>query len=101
MWIFETQKKVQKQSNAYPKGVNAILWENKSFFQQMLLELLDSPYCTNELWECLGGPAIEGLPSAQDVVSESWNRVPYWDPLEEPASPSACVSASLSCVSYE
>ena len=50
----------------------------------------------------LGGSAVERLPLAQDVILESWDRVPRWAPCIEPASPSACVSASLSfCVPHE
>ena len=36
------------------------------------------------------------LPSAQGVILESQNRVPYRAPGTEPASPSVCVSSSLS-----
>ena len=36
--------------------------------------------------ECTGSRLIWG----------SWDQVPYQAPLQEPASPSACVSASLS-----
>ena len=35
-------------------------------------------------------------PSTQGMILETWNRVPRWAPCMEPASPSACVSASLS-----
>ena len=28
----------------------------------------------------LGGPAVKRLPSAQDVIPESWDRAPYWAP---------------------
>ena len=41
-------------------------------------------------------------PSTQDLILETWDRVPCPAPFMEPASPSACVSASLSlCVSHE
>ena len=33
--------------------------------------------------------------SAQGVILETWDRVPRRAPCMEPASPSACVSASL------
>ena len=36
------------------------------------------------------------LPSAQGLILETRDRVPRWVPCMEPASPSACVSASLS-----
>ena len=41
---------------------------------------------------------LRGLapPSAQVVILETWDQVPYLAPCMEPASPSACVSASLS-----
>ena len=47
-------------------------------------------------WGCLGGSAVERLLSAQGVIPESQDRVPHWVTCEEPASPSAWVSASLS-----
>ena len=43
----------------------------------------------------LGGSVVEHLPSAQVVILGSRDLVPHWAPLKEPASPSACVSASL------
>ena len=45
---------------------------------------------------CLGGSAIERLPLAQGMILESWDQVPHQASCVEPASPSACVSASLS-----
>ena len=42
------------------------------------------------------GSAVERLPSAQGMILGSRNRVPHRAPCMEPASPSACVSASLS-----
>ena len=41
---------------------------------------------------------LSGLapPSVQVVTPRSWDRVPRWAPCMEPASPSACVSDSLS-----
>ena len=51
---------------------------------------------------CLGGSAIEQLPSAQGVIPGSWNQVLHLAPCEELASPSAYGSTSLSlCVSHE
>ena len=44
----------------------------------------------------LGGSAVEHLPSAQGMILESRDRVPHRAPCVESASPSACVSASLS-----
>ena len=49
---------------------------------------------------------LSGLapPTAQDVILETRDGVPRWAPCMEPASPSACVSASFSlslCVSNE
>ena len=51
----------------------------------------------NKLGGCLGGSAVEHLPSAQGVTPGSWDRVPHRAPHRESASPSACVSPSL-CV---
>ena len=45
----------------------------------------------------LGGSVVERLPSAQGVISQFRDRVLHRAPCMEPASPSACVSASL-CV---
>ena len=42
------------------------------------------------------GSAAEHLPLAQVVILGSSDRVPHQAPGEEPASLSACVSASLS-----
>ena len=44
----------------------------------------------------LSGSAVERLPSAQGLILESPARVPHRAPCMEPASPSACVSASFS-----
>ena len=44
----------------------------------------------------LGGSAVSRLPLAQGAILESRDRVPHQAPCMEPASPSACVSASLS-----
>ena len=59
------------------------------------------------LWGCLlsklgplGGSVVERLPSTQGVTPGSQDRVLHQVPRRKPASPSACVSASLSvCVS--
>ena len=48
--------------------------------------------------EHLGGSGVERLPLAQVVILGSRDRVPRRAPREEPASPSACVSASLSLI---
>ena len=44
----------------------------------------------------LGGSAVEHLPLSQGLILESWDRVPLQAPYMEPASPSTCVSDSLS-----
>ena len=50
----------------------------------------------------LDGLAVERQPLAQGVIPESQDQVPHPAPCMEPASSSACVSASLSvCVSHE
>ena len=50
----------------------------------------------------LSGSVVKRLPSTQDVILESQDRVPHWTPCRETASASAYVSASLSlCVSHE
>ena len=54
----------------------------------------------NEQWNGsganLGGSVVEHLPSAQGVILGSWDQVLHQAPCMEPASPSACVSASAS-----
>ena len=45
---------------------------------------------------CQGGSVVERLPSTQDVIPGSWDRVPHRVPFRVPASPPACVFASLS-----
>ena len=47
---------------------------------------------------CLGGSTVKRLPLAQGVIPGSQDRVLHQALCMEPASPSACVSASL-CVS--
>ena len=48
------------------------------------------------------GLSGSALLSAQGGILETRDGVPRWAPCMEPASPSACVSASLSlCVSHE
>ena len=44
----------------------------------------------------LGGSVVKGLPSAQGMILEPQDQVPHRAPCMELASPSACVSASLS-----
>ena len=46
--------------------------------------------------EHLGGSMVEYLPLAQGVIPGSWDQVLHRAPCEEPASPSAYVSAPLS-----
>ena len=46
-------------------------------------------------WGSLGGSAVWRLPLAQSAILESRDQVLHWAPGMEPASPSACVSASL------
>ena len=48
----------------------------------------------------LGGSVEERLPLAQVMIPRSWDRVLHRAPCMEPASFSACVSASLR-VSHE
>ena len=50
----------------------------------------------NTFLGCLGGSAVKRLPWAHAVILESRDGVPHQDPCMESASPSACVTASLS-----
>ena len=47
-------------------------------------------------WGSLGGAVVWCLPLAQGAILETRDRIPRQAPCMEPASPSACVSASLS-----
>ena len=79
----------------------------KAFFiayvlQKLLLSLwffIFTCLIINSLLGCLGGLAVEHLPSAQGVILGSWDQIPHQAPFMEPASPPAYVSASL-CVSH-
>ena len=44
----------------------------------------------------LGGSVLERLPSAQGMILGSWDGILHRAPRKELASPSVCVSASLS-----
>ena len=44
----------------------------------------------------LGSSVVWRLPLAQGAILESWDQVPRRAPSMEHASPSSCVSASLS-----
>ena len=57
-----------------------------------------SEFLTNSRARLLGGSAVGHLPWAQVMIPDP-NRVPHRVPCGEPASPSACVSASLFSVS--
>ena len=65
-----------------------IIWEGESFLKNKNLG--------QRGW--LSGLA---LPSVQGVILETRDRVPRRAPCMEPASPSACVSASLSLSLYD
>ena len=47
-------------------------------------------------WGSLGGSVVWRLPLAQGAILEPRDQVPRQAPGMEPASPSSCVSASLS-----
>ena len=55
----------------------------------------------NQKGGSLGGPAVQRLPLAQGVILESRDRAPHRAPGMEPASPSACVSASSLSLYHE
>ena len=55
-------------------------------------------------WGAWVAQFVKRLPLAQGVILETWDGVPRQAPCREHASPSACVSASLSlsvCVSQK
>ena len=54
------------------------------------------PYFKNKWMGHLGGSIVEHLPSAQVMTLGSPDQVLHQAPRREPASPFACVSASLS-----
>ena len=70
-------------------------WE-KIFANDISNKGLVSKIYTELIRGHLGGSVIECLPLAQDVILRSWDRVPYRAPCEEPASPSVCISVSVS-----
>ena len=47
-------------------------------------------------WGQLDGSVVECLSLAQDMIPGSLDGVPHQAPCREPASPSACITASLS-----
>ena len=65
----------------------------KVWFPENMRELVENAGSRH-----LGGSVVECLPLAQVVILGSWDRVPYQAPHEEPAYPSAYVSASV-CLS--
>ena len=81
--------------------VDALL-HNEPFLQTLLLarhlvRRWDFRECfENNLLGHLDGSVVERLPAVQGVILETWDRVPRRAPCMEPASPSACISASLS-----
>ena len=86
-------------SNMYP-----IDFPPQPTYKQKLGSKVKIWYCSIQVKIiCQGGTwvsdsVVEHLPLAWVVIPGSWDRVPHQAPSGEPASPSACVSASL-CVS--
>ena len=53
-------------------------------------------------WDDRAAPVVQGFSAAaQGVILETQDGVPCQAPCMEPASPSVCVSASLSVCLYE
>ena len=65
-----------------------------SHFRSTLYNKMNT--CRSIKIQCLGGSVVKRLPPAQGMILESWDQGPHRAPCMEPASPSACVSASLS-----
>ena len=59
------------------------------------ISLATGPYKTAMLGSP-GGSVGLALPPAHGMILETQDRIPHQAPCMEPASPSACVSASLS-----
>ena len=75
-----------------PSGAPVQLWTSQAW--------LSEPWRKAKairLWGCVGGSAVESLPSAQGVILETRDRAPHRAPCVEPASPSACFSLCLCC----
>ena len=87
-----------------PEGVlgphKTSTFKNPCFFPLPLRSLMKASRGWERLEEqnekCLGGSAIERLPSAQGMIPGSRDQVLHQASCMEPASPSPCVSASLS-----
>ena len=73
-----------------------LVWGNGSVLRLTVVMLVQLWVHSKPLQlEHLAGSVVEHLPSASGVTPGSWDQVPRWAPCMEPASPSACVSASL------
>ena len=70
--------------------------QSEAEFTQIRTETILSALSNKRFGGSLDSLAVWHLPSAQGMVLESRDRVPHRAPCMEPASPSACVSASLS-----
>ena len=85
-------QEIKLKTDSWEKGASMF------YFMQWTCPFPTLSSFKNQFWERLGGSVVEGLPPAQGVILESRDRIPYWSPCREPASSSACASASL-CVS--
>ena len=59
-------------------------------------EMCNIMQVTETKYDGCAGSVVKCLPSAQVMILETRDQVPHQGPGMEPASPSACVSASFS-----
>lgn len=72
-----------------------VLFAVISLVPQKCMHIVDTQYKTVGKGH-LGGSVVEHLPLAQVMILGSWDQITHGAPCRDLASPSACVSASLS-----
>ena len=104
-WDFSGEEGVSKTGKRHPA-----CWEHKDYLGSDRFSVLLPPikqsvtfvvmccgtWLNKHAFRHLDDSEIERLPSAWVVILGSWDRVLHQAPRREPASPSACVFASLS-----
>ena len=102
-WFFERTNKINKPLASLIKKQR-----EKTQINKIMNEKGETTTNTKEIQTILktyyggslGGSEVWRLPLAQGTILDSWDRVPRQASGMEPASPSSCVSASLSLYVY-